>query len=78
MHGIEMMFSNMIGMKPNELRAAVNGVIQTINAAGENVKQVNDRLARIECQLGIGEFNNGGGNLIPISGNSEHNQQHRG
>jgi cell division septum initiation protein DivIVA len=75
MLGVEMMLSNMIGMKPDELKAAVNQVIAAVNAGLENIKQVNQRLASIDERLAnlekeqmAKDYFNGSGNLPARSG----------
>jgi hypothetical protein len=74
MLGMEMMIANMIGMKPEELKQQVNGVINAIHAGVNNVKEINERLKRIEQHLEIGEFQNGRGKSLTGPNCGEHSQ----
>lgn len=75
MSGMDMMFgnmlSNMIGMKPDELQAAVKKTIATIEEFAASVKEMNERLAKIEDHLGVTENATGtnGTGKLAISNN---------
>lgn len=59
MLGVEMMLSNMIGMKPDELKAAVEFTMNTIKQAATDMAEIKVRIANIEAYLAEKENVNG-------------------
>lgn len=64
--GMEMMLSNMIGMKPDELERAAKQTIGAITDAAKRLEMIEARLANIEGMLNRKELTNGHGH--PIGG----------
>lgn len=73
MKGIEMMLANLIGMKPDEMRAQVESALNLMKTGADAAARMQRDIDAIKAHLGIteegmGEINNGG-RAIPDRGN---------
>lgn len=59
-----MMFANLLGIKPAEIKEAVEQTMGAIKAGADDMKEIKQRLARIEQYLLEGSFPNGRRELI--------------
>lgn len=59
MLGMEMMISNLIGMKPEEMKQSVTQVMTALENASNMLVSINERLTAIENHLN-GDDTNGG------------------
>lgn len=69
--GIEMMLGNLIGMKPEEIKAAAEFTMKTISQAASDMAEIKVRIANIELYLMEKEMNNG--NRKRIANGSDNN-----
>jgi hypothetical protein len=62
MMGMEMMIANLLGMKPEEMRAQVKQAVTLMETGANSMTQIQSDLAKIKAHLGIDqeEFSNGG------------------
>lgn len=76
MLGMEMMLSNMIGMKPDELQKAVQGTMAAIHRGVNLLDEINARLIDCQQRLDIMEGNNLNGKQRRIGNESRNNNDH--
>lgn len=73
MKGLEMMLANLLGMKPDDMRAKVEQAVSLMEHGANTMARVQSDLAAIKKHLGIEENQEviiHGGSAIPDSRNS--------
>lgn len=77
MKGLEMMLANMLGIKPEEMRAQIEQALGLMKSGAEAATQVQADLRQIKAHLGISEKegNVNGGTAIANRGSSSNNHR---
>ncbi len=60
MMGMEMLISNMLGIKPEEMKTIVTEVMQTIKKAGDDITYIRCRLDELHPNILVEETENDG------------------
>lgn len=76
MKGIEMMLANLLGIKPEEMRAQIEQALTLMKTGANAAEQVQRDLAAIKKHLGIEEETQNVGNAIAERRNSSANGNH--
>ncbi len=53
MFGMEMMLSNLIGMTPDQMKAAADNTMKLIEAASKDIIEIKETQSRIESKLDL-------------------------
>lgn len=76
MKGLEMMLANLIGVKPEEMRAQVEQALALMKSGADAAAQIQRDLNAIKKHLGIEEDNSNGGQLTIGSANGSNRNGH--
>jgi hypothetical protein len=65
--GVEMMLANLLGMKPDEMRAKVEAAVSLMEQGAKTAAKIESDLAQIKAHLGITEITEGCENVERIA-----------